>query len=306
MNRVCPIGHRSKAWGDLTHAIVPAGTSDPPRRNAWRLHAPSSTGDIATSRPAGLRYGPGQPTAGSKQCQFLTLELDHLGDPIQMTKGRSEAKELVLLIHGTFGGDDCTKAPLKEEQSETKEVTRERAKPARVPKWWHEGGAFWIALQGSLGREFILQPYQWPNAPRRSKEPPHKPDYGPNSELIRQQSGAELLAHLRVLENCNDVLGYHLVAHSHGGSVAWHALQEAESAGIDLPKLRSWTTVATPFFRLQPDRLEWLNILPVVMFLGVTGSLLWPKLEPFSNWHADLRQAATPGGPVGRHAGRYK
>ena len=54
-------------------------------KNEERRHPsnPCSTSHIATSRPAGLRYGKGQPTAGSETCRILTLELDHLKDPSQ-------------------------------------------------------------------------------------------------------------------------------------------------------------------------------------------------------------------------------
>ena len=40
---------------------------------------------LAASVPAGLRYGAGQPNAGPKTCQTLTLELDHQRVPVSLS-----------------------------------------------------------------------------------------------------------------------------------------------------------------------------------------------------------------------------
>ena len=64
---------------------------------------------------------------------------------------------------------------------------------------------------------------------------------------------------------------YHLVGHSHGGSVIWHALRAASLKRVNLERLRSWTTVGTPFLHHRTHSLSsvatWLNLLlAVVLF----------------------------------------
>jgi hypothetical protein len=52
---------------------------------------------------------------------------------------------------------------------------------------------------------------------------------------------------------------YHIVAHSHGGSVVWHGLVESKRRGIDLSGLRSWTTVGTPFLKYSATDITFGN-----------------------------------------------
>ena len=56
---------------------------------------------------------------------------------------------------------------------------------------------------------------------------------------------------------------YHLIAHSHGGTVLWHALQDAVAAGRELKHLRTWTTLGTPFPTFRPTIGVWLKRLAV-------------------------------------------
>ncbi|MEM7426027.1 MAG: hypothetical protein AAF441_08025 [Pseudomonadota bacterium] len=198
-------------------------------------------------------------------------------------------KERVLLIHGTFAGEECTKAPVREEEATQAETLSrpETNQPPRKERWWHDGGDFWNTLADSLGEDFELEPYLWPKSPGRRSEWPHEPEYGPNSELVRRKSALELFDYLKELEASDDETGYHLVGHSHGGSVVWLALQNAERNGVKLRKLRSWTTVATPFFRFRANWYEWLNTLPVLVFAVLVVALGWSNAEPFSNWYAE-------------------
>ncbi len=70
---------------------------------------------------------------------------------------------------------------------------------------------------------------------------------GENSERARIKAGRKLLARLDALEAKGQ--GYHLVGHSHGGSVIWHTLQLATSQKKSLDHLRSWATVGTPYLQ---------------------------------------------------------
>ena len=95
---------------------------------------------------------------------------------------------------------------------------------------------------------------------------------GDNSETARRDSGRLLLAHL---EEFNRRGPFHVVAHSHGGSVLMGALclatdkhrAAAGSAPQPLANLKSWTTVGTPFFHFRPDYWRFLACPLYLCFL---------------------------------------
>ena len=150
----------------------------------------------------------------------------------------------VLLVHGTFASgheDDGV-------------------------RWWQRGGRFRDWLNSELdGVGFCRDVFRWS---------------GRNLERDRRQAGRELLEErLRIYER--DKVPYHLVGHSHGGSVIWTALcqaaLEAKPGEDPLPHLRSWTTVGTPFFSYGVQRWELFYILPLAgsgfVLLSVLGML---------------------------------
>jgi hypothetical protein len=67
---------------------------------------------------------------------------------------------------------------------------------------------------------------------------------GENSDIFRVFDSALLLERLR---RENEKGPFHVIAHSHGGLVLWHALMLAVERQIPLNNLRSWVTVGTPF-----------------------------------------------------------
>jgi hypothetical protein len=107
------------------------------------------------------------------------------------------------------------------------------------PRWWQRGSPFQLRLCAWLG----LDPSQF--------EPFHWGD-GPNSELERRKAGLALLKRLRTLEAENQ--DYVLLGHSHGGSVIHHALLQAAGKRQQLPHLRRWITIGTPFIWMRPHR----------------------------------------------------
>lgn len=143
------------------------------------------------------------------------------------------AREWVLFIHGTAAGDDADEGP----------------------RWWQRGSAFWQALRDDLGPAFLCQPeghvFHWSGA---------------NREDDRRAAGSALLARLRTLE-----VPFHLIGHSHGGSVIWHAFVEATERGVALPHLASWTTVGTPFLHFKPVRLSSWALLPFLVALAAVA-----------------------------------
>jgi hypothetical protein len=130
--------------------------------------------------------------------------------------------EFVILIHGTGAGKPN---PIK-------------------PQWWEvPDSEFAKHLKRLLGEQYALaEPFCWS---------------GSNSEYQRHLAGKRLLDRIRTeFEERN--LKYHLVGHSHGGSVIWNALVSSIAfRRSSLKGLKTWTTVGTPFLTFKPDYSIW-------------------------------------------------
>jgi len=150
--------------------------------------------------------------------------------------------DIVILIHGTGA-------------SEPDPVT---------PKWWQTESAYAKDLRDRLGPGFdvgtseLSAPFKWSGA---------------NSEKDRRRAGRKLATRLRKLER--DGRSYHLVGHSHGGSVIWHALWQSNGR---LPGLKSWTSVGTPFLEFSP---VWMGITTLVTLVVVALLTYGPALQLF-------------------------
>lgn len=125
-----------------------------------------------------------------------------------------ETESVAILVHGTYAGDE--------------ESTGE--------KWWQSGSRAANLLRSKLPSGVGLirdsEVFHWS---------------GENSERARSQAAKKLLRHLEHQEERG--IGYHLVGHSHGGSVIWSALRLATLSKKPLSGLRSWTTVGTPYLQ---------------------------------------------------------
>ena len=114
--------------------------------------------------------------------------------------------------------------------------------PEQGTRWWQQGGVLdthlrqWV--EGENGA-FVLQPMIWDGA---------------NSESSRRAAAEKLLSAMDRLESVGEP--YCVVGHSHGGSVAVHALRLAASQQKDLPGLARCVTVGTPFIKFSRSR--WL------------------------------------------------
>ena len=203
------------------------------------------------------------------------------------------SRDTVLFIHGTFAYDE-----------------RDRVPPGSAGKWWQRGSAFADALAKLLPNCDIAPagnrvseacpPWWWYR--RRPHLPPSDSVFhwsGANLESARRVAGDRLLSHLRRLIQ-DSPRGIHIIAHSHGGGVAWEALclaldrQRDGKDSIDvLEYLKSWTTIGTPFMHFAADwrRLPWLmfcftSFVGVILYAGPWWRDFWlwtqraPDLSP--------------------------
>ena len=90
---------------------------------------------------------------------------------------------------------------------------------------------------------------------------------GGNSECDRQVAAAALLEQLLKLEEVGT--RYHLVGHSHGGSVLWAAVCLACERKKKLNGLLSWTTVGTPFLCFRRAKILRLRVLLTAAFATI-------------------------------------
>ncbi|MHB8954740.1 MAG: lipase family protein [Pirellulaceae bacterium] len=143
--------------------------------------------------------------------------------------------DLVILVHGTYAARDTDSGDL----------------------WWQQESRPWRELRKRLPPGVQLagegELFHWS---------------GENSERSRIKAGRDLLEYLSELES--EQRGYHLVGHSHGGSVIWHALCRARLQRKELTCLRSWSTVGTPYLQHR-TRSMWhvLNVINLLLAVAL-------------------------------------
>ena len=165
-------------------------------------------------------------------------------------------EEYVVLIHGTY-------ANAEEDQGN---------------RWWQRESDFWNSLRKKLPKKISLLDtsslFHWS---------------GENDALERHVAGETLYRYLLDLESKG--IAYHVVAHSHGGSVLWSALRSAELAaqhnrGNSLIGPKSCIAIGSPFLIYHQSRLTkstlWLMeaaalLLQIGIPIGVCYAL-WSQL----------------------------
>ncbi|MBR0775013.1 hypothetical protein JQ625_09225 [Bradyrhizobium diazoefficiens] len=161
----------------------------------------------------------------------------------------ADAKDLIVFVHGTGSANPADEGK----------------------KWWQLGSSFSNELGALLQScAVVARPFHWS---------------GLNSELARRRAGSILLERLQQMEASGQ--RYHLVGHSHGGSVIWHALTQSAAQGRRLAGLKGWCTVGTPYLTVAP---RWPNVWRWVTALLVTiafssllyssGALELPSVAP--------------------------
>jgi hypothetical protein len=80
---------------------------------------------------------------------------------------------------------------------------------------------------------------------------------------------------------------FHLIAHSHGGSVVWEALRLSTRRTEPLKGLSSWTTVATPFLGFSPRPSPAWLLFPI-LYSGALSLVLGRAAASYSSSPGDL------------------
>ncbi len=177
-----------------------------------------------------------------------------------MTNAMDANQERLILVHGTF-------------------ANRSRYEGT---SWWQLGSSTAEEIQSRLPNDVELpkvgEVFHWS---------------GENSERERLKAAGELVVYLRKLESQG--IHYHLIGHSHGGSVIWQALRKSVLDNYPLIALRSWATVGTPFLHLRTRSgnalMLTLNVLLAVLLLKPAYStslklikiFVAPKSAPWLN-----------------------
>ena len=149
----------------------------------------------------------------------------------------------IITVHGTFAHAEV---PAGEDLS-------------AAAYWWRTDSRFMDELRRLLqsdGGEPAIAPFEWS---------------GDNSERDRRRAGRALLDEMLKLEAAGE--SYCLLAHSHGGSVVSAALMLAARKQKELPGLKRWVTVGTPFVELRRERFLFLR-LPIIMKALFVASLM--------------------------------
>lgn len=216
----------------------------------------------------------------------------------------SSQRPVVLLIHGTFGN------PVQDRRPEDS-----AASPfADRTGWWQTGSPVWTSFRDVLapegialaGDEEAFAPEPHCHGPECGSRPWLETFRweGANTERCRHQAGQQLLT--RLLEFEAEGRDYHLIGHSHGGSVIWIALQkailhrwrrsDAQSTLCQLAHLRSWSTVGTAFLHFRGTAVGiWygkaITILALLLCLGFGAWIVQGRLN-------EWQQTSNPVGEV--------
>lgn len=142
-------------------------------------------------------------------------------------------------------------------------------------RWWQLGSPFLNALGERLlldPAKIEIVPFRWCEGTQAFGTHGYT---GPNSEEARRYAGDRLYDKLRAYDDAG--VAYHVIGHSHGGSVIYNALLKSLAKRKPFTGLKSWTTVGTPFLDYRPNRFlfQRLGVLGLTLFSTAVGALLF-------------------------------
>lgn len=131
-------------------------------------------------------------------------------------------------------------------------------------RWWQKKSEFQTGLSDLLQFESSraeIIPFHW--------------DEGANSEEARRKAGVRLYEKLKGYDEVG--VDYHLIGHSHGGSVIYSSLIHSVARGNPLTRLKSWVTVGTPFLDYKPNRFLFsrLSLPGLSLYIFALAALLF-------------------------------
>src|SRR5262245_59870133 len=174
---------------------------------------------------------------------------------------------IITMVHGTWGRGFFPKEYRAQPRS-----WWHRLRPIAPPPWFHEGSVFRSRLESELRKENIattFRPFEWSGA---------------NSVFHRARAADELNS---LLVSDPDDANSIVIAHSHGGNVAFRAISTLGSRGARIHLI----TLATPFLRVfptwsGPSFWEVAMYFSLVIATGV--ALLWPEGLGLDNFLAEV------------------
>jgi hypothetical protein len=153
----------------------------------------------------------------------------------------------ILTVHGTFAHAGA--------------ASGNAGQPVGEQPWWQPNSEFardaHALLEGDSGNgtrtPVKIEPFVWS---------------GENSEVGRRVAGAKLLDRMLQLEASGEP--YCVVGHSHGGSVIAAALMNSLARRVQLPHMKRWITIGTPFVTMKPMYwlVERLNLMQKVVLVA--------------------------------------
>lgn len=162
----------------------------------------------------------------------------------------------VILVHGTWG------------RGMFPSDTPARAGPAR---WFEAGSNFRLSLEPLLAERFgevDVSEFHWSGA---------------NSFFSREQASVELAGKLEEHHTRAPFAKYLIIAHSHGGNVAFRAIQRLAELGTRIDDLNV-VTMGTPFLRIRdnPRLTDYSSASRFLVASLIAASLVY--LYPIQSW----------------------
>lgn len=144
----------------------------------------------------------------------------------------------ILTVHGTYVTSNSDAMP-----------------PRCLSDWWWEKSTFAEELKKLVKHETSeveIEAFRW---------------NGENSALSRAQASEDLYKKMEQYEK--DRVTYTLIGHSHGGSVIEGALNVGARQEDELPHMKSWITIGTPFIRREIQTNPIMRFTPFLQIIMV-------------------------------------